>query len=820
MPSQYSFWQLLTDNKLSIKQLAIPLLQRDYAQGRSSPTIKQVREEFVKALRGAFPGVDGAVGLPLGLDFVYGTEAGGVLTPLDGQQRLTTLFLLHWYLATGAAGLDEVPQEERDTLRKFSYEVRAAARDFCAELANCPRRPTGTGRLSATLAEAAWFRLAWHRDPTVSGMLTMLDELDKQFKNLPDPTATWADLKGTVAPLTFQFLNLGTLHLTDDLYTRMNARGKALTRFENWKARFDEFLHEQHPAKAASFAEQMDGDWTDFFWQNRLSNASLTDPAQAVDGPFRTYLNFVTRMLWLRDLPGTAKSSDLTTEPSFARYEAVYSKPENLDFLILSLNALATVSRTVGSMDAFFAKLLTADNTADGRVRFFADWNAHAEATDCNLFSACCQFEKPGPMAETLFFVVLTYAVRYGGQLNAETNLSDLRDLLRVVRNRMLQEQSIDLYTVSWNVKSEYLANYLRTISFLLPNDKTPQNPYCLLAAPDCPAETPRLDNEREKARLLVKQPELQYSTWKKALQQLEDNSALRGMLHNIDLTGNAQELAETAEAVASIWPDTAANDPKALIIRAGLTVADYSVKDRKWRWFFGGHGHGYQKTNGWIAVLTTDDQESSKRVKDWLSRFLPAYQQTAGSGSREARLKTMIDKVDEDSLCELPIWQRHFIRYANMVLSSAEKNWGIQRSYFVWGSENMCQQLSKTTLNGWHINPYIRATALKIPQLCDEQACYATGDDNGKLSYGPLAGKSGVCLRLDEDGWQLHLPESLLPLTGVWAQLPERLRQEFTMVEVVDTPTQWRMSQPDEWDLVKTGVAISEAIALSVGAA
>ena len=85
MPSSYSFWQLLTD-----KQVAVPLLQRDYAQGRPGPTIEKVRQEFVTALRGAFPSVAGEAGPPLGLDFVYGTEAGGVLTPLDGQQRLTT----------------------------------------------------------------------------------------------------------------------------------------------------------------------------------------------------------------------------------------------------------------------------------------------------------------------------------------------------------------------------------------------------------------------------------------------------------------------------------------------------------------------------------------------------------------------------------------------------------------------------------------------------------------------------------------------------------------------------------------------------------
>lgn len=810
MPTQFSFWQLLTD-----KHVAVPLLQRDYAQGRPGQTIEKVRQEFVTALRGAFPSVDGAVGPPLGLDFVYGAEAEGTLTPLDGQQRLTTLFLLHWYLATGAAGLGEVPQAERDTLRKFSYEVRAAARDFCAELANCPRRPTGTGRLSAMLAEAAWFRLAWHHDPTVSGMLTMLDELDKQFKKLPDPAAAWVDLKGAAAPLTFQFLNLGTLHLTDDLYTRMNARGKALTPFENWKARFDEFLHEQHPDKAASFAEKMDGAWTYFFWHNRPSTALLEDPAQAVDGPFRTYLDFVTRMLWLRDMSSKVEASDLTNEPPFARYAKVYAKPENLDFLILSLDGLSTA----GSMKDFFANLLTAENTADGRVRLFADWRTPANTKDCNLFNVCCQPPaKPGLMVEVLFFLVLTYVVQCGGQLSAETDVSDLRDLLRVVRNAMLQIRWFDLYTVRWDAKSEFLPDYLRTITFLLPATETPQNPYLLLAAPDCPVKMPSLDNERKKAKLLAKQTEWQRPTWKKALHQLEDNSALRGVLHNIDLTASAEQLAETAATLTEIWTDEATKDPEALLIRAGLTVADYHVDGRNGRRFFG--GYNYYKENGWATVLTAEGDGNTQRVKAWLPAFLTTYQQA--NGSREGRLLKIIDNANQDTACALAIgeWRRHFIRYPKMVLCN---DWqGGERSYFYWKSDRCMRQLPKERVSGYHINPYIRATALKLgnERLCRESSCYGkTGDGEGALVYEALAGVEGVCLRLNDDGWHLQLPEDLLPLTGVWAQLAERLRQKFTVVEVADAPTQWRMSQPDEWDLVKSGVAISEAIAWAVEA-
>src|SRR6266404_8882563 len=78
-------------------RIEVPLIQRDYAQGRASE--KDVRNEFLQALHGA---LSGASTVSLNLDFVYGSmedQDGMRFLPLDGQQRLTTLFLLHWYLA-------------------------------------------------------------------------------------------------------------------------------------------------------------------------------------------------------------------------------------------------------------------------------------------------------------------------------------------------------------------------------------------------------------------------------------------------------------------------------------------------------------------------------------------------------------------------------------------------------------------------------------------------------------------------------------------------------------------------------------------------
>ena len=77
----------------------IPIIQRDYAQGRIQET--QVRKSFLDQLKAVLSDTSAH----LDLDFVYGDELsndgheGKCFIPLDGQQRLTTLFLLHYYLS-------------------------------------------------------------------------------------------------------------------------------------------------------------------------------------------------------------------------------------------------------------------------------------------------------------------------------------------------------------------------------------------------------------------------------------------------------------------------------------------------------------------------------------------------------------------------------------------------------------------------------------------------------------------------------------------------------------------------------------------------
>ena len=166
---------------VQLQKIAIPLIQRDYAQGRMDGDVNRVRNRFLSALH------DAITDKPITLDFVYGDiDEKGVMTPLDGQQRLTTLFLLHWY----AAKKENVANEESEFLAKFSYETRYSARYFCAELVKfCP---SFNEKISAEIINQAWFPLDWKKDPTISSMLVMLDAINDKFKDVED---IWSKLK-------------------------------------------------------------------------------------------------------------------------------------------------------------------------------------------------------------------------------------------------------------------------------------------------------------------------------------------------------------------------------------------------------------------------------------------------------------------------------------------------------------------------------------------------------------------------------------------------------------------------------------------------
>ena len=60
--------------------------------------------------------------------------------------------------------------------------------------------------------------------------------------------------------------------LTDELYIKMNSRGKPLTEFEHFKAEWENYIKKIDEASAERISRKIDIDWTDVFWPYRGDN--------------------------------------------------------------------------------------------------------------------------------------------------------------------------------------------------------------------------------------------------------------------------------------------------------------------------------------------------------------------------------------------------------------------------------------------------------------------------------------------------------------------------------------------------------------------
>ncbi len=315
---RYSFFQLFSKGVSEHPgnyKLVIPIIQRDYAQGRDNDKANEVRHDFLNQLLEYMTAKSGGHDL----DFVYGTTSSATdyvskkreFIPLDGQQRLTTLFLIHLYLAIRTKESDESKRFFKTMQVKngklieslFSYRTRTSAVEFCNGLVDDsydysevfeldPKTHIRIykDKLSDYIRNSNWFYPDWNQDPTVSGMLTMLDAIDEKFEGQDYLFILQRLISDTDPSVTFIFMNLEDYKLTDDLYIKMNSRGKPLTPFENFKAKYEQYIGQVEKSNESesirslhkeilsrnnpiiktikdNFAFNIDSKWTNLFWK-------------------------------------------------------------------------------------------------------------------------------------------------------------------------------------------------------------------------------------------------------------------------------------------------------------------------------------------------------------------------------------------------------------------------------------------------------------------------------------------------------------------------------------------------------------------------
>ncbi|MEI6556080.1 MAG: DUF262 domain-containing protein [Paludibacter sp.] len=373
-----SFFKLFSEKGYRIQ---IPIIQRDYAQGRKST--KEVRNTFLDALSKYLdenkPNRD--------LDFVYGSlnEEDNItdFIPLDGQQRLTTLFLLHWYLCQIS---DNAEKKEvfKNTLLKngkslFTYETRSSSSEFCDALMsndidfdNLLESIDKDKNLSKTIKNCSWFYLSWKFDPTIQSMLTMLDAIHNKFSFKKEYFERLMDVESPI--ITFLFLNLTDFKLTDDLYIKMNSRGKPLTPFENFKAKFEQYLEtikhdrnfylsfdskNKNVSLSEYFSFNIDTKWANLFWEYRtLQNRSKIEIDDTFDDELINFMRVIFTNQYAVSVDVLLKDKDDSLEyllgTNVARKDKEYSDTISLN-KYLELNALSkeSILYLVDAFDCF-----------------------------------------------------------------------------------------------------------------------------------------------------------------------------------------------------------------------------------------------------------------------------------------------------------------------------------------------------------------------------------------------------------------------------------------------------------------------------------
>ena len=223
---------------LSRYRVVIPGIQRHYVQGANNPKAESVRKQFIKEIFTAIEKKQNE----FNLHFIYGpinTNGEDSFVPVDGQQRLTTLWLIARYAAEKAE-----PSDRKDLLSllsRFTYEDRINAKRFCQALTCEDSRWDITQDPNPDILCQDWFVDYWKEDETVASMIRMLSTIYEEWNKHQDSITAEDILEAIASKIRF---NLKIDAFGDDIYMKMNARGLQLTQWENFKGKFSEDLCE------------------------------------------------------------------------------------------------------------------------------------------------------------------------------------------------------------------------------------------------------------------------------------------------------------------------------------------------------------------------------------------------------------------------------------------------------------------------------------------------------------------------------------------------------------------------------------------------
>lgn len=748
MNPNYTLKELL--DKYSV---VIPQLQRDYAQGRDEA--KELRVRFLSQILHVLRG-EGR----LNLDFVYGYDKAlspnhhPIFYPLDGQQRLTTLWLLHWYLLPSKPAA-----EEREWLLRFSYRTRSSSTRFCQLLVEHAAVDV------AAIKDQPWYRQSYNADATIAAMLGTLRTI-KELVAPEERVALWERLCHQRA-LTFDVIDIKgeEFRLTDELYIKMNARGKPLTSFECYKADLTQALRKLDNlgkpwsykkgqlSYADYFAFKVDNEWLDLFYHGKIDG---------LDERMYGFIQNIAKLCFFLTPENAEKNVNAFT---YSDSVNVFLIPDNARRLISILDLFERI-QAKQPLRAFFATLTPS-------IRFLEEGEDPAPV---DLFRESC--DKKASVKNLVLLLALShYMEKY--QLVEATE--ELQDYLRVLRNLLWGVRQLDKMRYESNVRINSLLTYWSWIESLASRKQV------LDAVKSSGEVFLKKKKEKKEGKLhqrvdfILKYPEL-----KPLIGELEDHPLLAGQLGIFDLAQDANEFKRQAEAFKQIFDPAfcAREDADQLIIRALVASRYPGVQGKNvWRgyretWFFGGNGY-------WSTVLSIKEYDQPKQrnaIRQLLSQF------AGGTGDTKERLQRIIDAYLGSEDAKQRGWRYYFVKYPEFYSGKINFFARDNRKETADAYVDSLKSFSRNPLNGYHANAYVQVVWRLVGEgntHCRPEWVQGVKDSRLHLV------RSGIYIGHTPEGWRIDLPQGYV--------LPEEIMHEFELSPsnlILRTPTADRIER------------------------
>lgn len=724
---KYTFWNLIDEYNI-----LIPIIQRDYAQGR--PEEENKREKFLSKIY-----EDLAAEKPWTMDFVYGRTIDEKFYPIDGQQRLTTLFLLHLYLFIKEYNKNSQLSEKeinkyKNILSKFHYESRSNSEDFCTNIVSRTFVLPDTSlkdSLKNYITNKPWFRTEWLHDATVLSMLNMLQAIHEKFYESKVTLNSVIDEE----LISFYFLDLGQedFDLTDELYIKMNARGKQLTNFENFKATFIDFLSKNYPESKKEkpyinykgyFSLKIETDWTDLLWSYRLNDETT------LDSKFSHYFENIAMLCYFKDNLDKHKA-----DFNFSLNEEIFSSEKNLLFLFDSLDWLYSMceKKNTGEIDnsklkSFFETIFNKDNCRLFRTQ---------EATD--LFETV--ITTPAKNIDLKDIICFYYVLKYSIEHKLKEPTQELINYLRLIRNMLFAKRFRKQTKFTPDSTFEEMGYYFKLFDVLSGN-------YSIFINQDYVDESriskASFEYEKQKAKLIVDK-----KIDAEDLYSIENQDCFQTLVGNLKIEDNINKLHKYRFAINEIWNT---DIPENIICRALIGEGFEGVYIQSCKL---GETYYFGKKDNWSAILTyayakDKNNENQINIQNALHSLLEDYISSNKNSPKEKLLNIIDSKLTNFTKDD---WQYYFLKYESFTTSKF--NYTVWKNTFEWRSLGSD---SGNPLVAYHINLYVREVCNQIAnkKICDESLCYALYSNISPLyviDFGEM-----YCT---ESGWELRNFES-----------------------------------------------------------